>query len=175
MSSDNKALRKSIAEAMQRVNTEGPRFHRWSDEHDLVTGVLIEARPIAGRTATGTPVVALTLRQADGSLISTLAYRYVQHLLGQAREGHGAQRGDVIAIKRGDLIDHGGRVSPFRDWKVEVVEVGPLAPHTTIDSSPDDDPFPIFGGFTPTPVKDSDGDPVSTPTGATGDREAVPS
>jgi hypothetical protein len=175
MSSDNKALRKSIAEAMQRVNTDRPRFHRWSDEHDLVTGVLIEARPIAGRTATGTPVVALTLRQADGSLISTLAYRYVQHLLGQARKGHGAQRGDVIAIKRGDLIDHGGRVSPFRDWKVEVVEVGPLAPRATIDSSPDDDPFPIFGGFTPTPVEDSDGDPGSTQNGATGGSEEVQS
>ena len=175
MSSDNEALRKRIAIAMQRVNTEGPRFHRWSDEHDLVTGVLIEARPMAGRTATGIPVVALTLRQADGSLISTLAYRYVQHLLGQAREGHGAQRGDVIAIKRGDLIDPGGRVPPFREWKVEVVEVGPLGPHAAIARSPDDDPFPIFGGFTPTPVEDSDGDPGSTQDEATGGSEEVQS
>ena len=175
MSSDHEALRKSIAEAMQRVNTERPRFHRWSDEHDLVTGVLIEARPMAGRTATGIPVVALTLRQADGSLISTLAYRYVQHLLGQAREGHGAQRGDVIAIKRGDLIDPGGRVPPFREWKVEVVEVGPLGPHAAIARSPDDDPFPIFGGFTPTPVEDSDGDPGSTQDEATGGSEEVQS
>ena len=175
MSSDHEALRKSIAEAMQRVNTERPRFHRWSDEHDLVTGVLIEARAMAGRTATGIPVVALTLRQADGSLISTLAYRYVQHLLGQAREGHGAQRGDVIAIKRGDLIDPGGRVPPFREWKVEVVEVGPLGPHAAIARSPDDDPFPIFGGFTPTPVEDSDGDPGSTQDEATGGSEEVQS
>lgn len=119
---ENDALARIVLEAEARLTNEQPRFIKWDDEHDLISGVLIRSGRVPDKFREGSVLTNLVLRQPSGALVSALAYPYVERQLAQAHNGRGVQPGDVIAIKRGPLVERGGDLPKYREWSVEIVE-----------------------------------------------------
>ena len=119
---DSDALARIVREAEARLTSEQPRFIKWSDEHNLVSGVLVSTGKVPDKYREDAFLTNLVLRQPSGGLVSALAYPYVERQLADAHNGRGVQPGDIIAIKRGSLVERGGDLPKYREWSVEVIE-----------------------------------------------------
>lgn len=161
---DSEVLGRMVREAEVRLTSEQPRFIKWSDEHDLVSGVLVTAGKVPDKYRENSFLTNLVMRQPDGSLVSALAYPYVEIRLARAHNGRGVQPGDVIAIKRGPLVERGGGLPKYREWSVEVIEGNAGIADAAANARPHDEPpasfeaiadralgpeddRPMFGGF----------------------------
>ena len=142
---DNEALARIVREAEARLTGERPRFINWSDTENLVAGVLVSTGKVPDKFREGEFLTNLMLRQPNGRLVSALAYLHVQRQLDQAHGGGGVLPGDVIAIKRGGLVERPGDLPDYREWSVEVVEGDPGIAAAAAHAGSYDEPPESFG------------------------------
>ena len=122
---DAAVLARLVGDAVGRMdkNADGearPRYHRWSDARDQTcAGMLVREDTAPDQFTEGRTVRVLILQQLDGALVSVMAYKYVSERLDEFDEGRGVRPGDVIAIRRGELVERTER--SYREWTVQVI------------------------------------------------------
>ena len=122
---DAAVLARLVGEAVSNLDKDAgenqrPRYHRWSDDGDQTcAGVLVREDIAPDQFVEGRTVRVLILQQPDRALVSVMAYGYVSRQLDEFDSGNGVQPGDVIAIRRGQLIQRAER--SYREWSVQVV------------------------------------------------------